>query len=67
MDIPTICIVRDNHIGEVQIKSKSNMLKFERGEFSYAYYDVAGLHCVQWNENNVVTTLSNCLNPYPFR
>ena len=26
MDIPTICAVRDNCIGEVQIKSKSSML-----------------------------------------
>ena len=45
MDIPTICTVRDYCIGEVQIKSKSSMLKLERGEFNYAY-DVVGLHCV---------------------
>ena len=57
MDIPTICTVRDNDIGEVQIKSKSSMSKLERGEFNYAYDDVDGFHCVQWNDNSVVTTL----------
>ena len=64
MDIPTICTVRDNGIGEVQIKSKSSMSKLERGAFSYAYDDVTGFHCVQWNDNSVVTTLSNCISPY---
>ena len=44
MDIPTICIVRDDHIGEVQIKSESSMSKLEWGEFSDAYDDVVGLH-----------------------
>ena len=43
MDIPTICTERDDHIGEVQIKSKSSMSKLEQG---YVYDDVAGLHCV---------------------
>ena len=65
MDIPTICTVRDDHIGEVQIKSKSSMSKLERGEFSDAYDDVVGLHCVWWNDSSVVTTLSNCIGPYP--
>ena len=65
MDITTICTVIDNGIGEVQIKSKSSMSKLERGEFSYAY-DVAGFHCVQWNDNSVATTLSNCISPYRF-
>ena len=57
MDIPTICTVRDDRIGKVQIKSKSSLSKLERGEFSYAYDDVVGLHCVRWNDNSVVTTL----------
>ena len=65
MDIPTICTVRDDHIGEVHIKSKSSMSKHERGEFSYAYEDVVGPHCVQWDDSSVVTTLSNCISPYP--
>ena len=65
MDIPTICTVRDDRIGKVQIKPKSSMSKLERGEFSYAYDDVVGLHCVRWNDNSVVTTLSNCIGPYP--
>ena len=65
MDIPTICTVRDDRIGEVQIKSKSSMWKLERGEFSYAYDDVVGLRCVRWNDNSVVTTLSNCIGLYP--
>ena len=47
MDIPTICTVRDERIGEVQIKSKSSMSKLERGEFSYEYDDAVGLHCVR--------------------
>ena len=63
MDIPTICTVRDDHIGEVQIKSKSSMSKLKRGEFSYAYDDVVGFHCVRWNNNSVVTTLSNSIGP----
>ena len=46
MDIPTTCTVTDDRIGKVQIKSKSSMSKLERGEFSYVYDDVAGLHCV---------------------
>ena len=41
------------------------MSKLERGEFSYAYDDVVGLHCVQWDDSSVVTTLSNCISPYP--
>ena len=64
MDIPTICAVRDDRIEEVEIKSKSSMSKLERGEFSYAYDDVVGLHFVRWNDNSVVTTLSNCIGPY---
>ena len=64
MDIPTICTVRDDRIGQVQIKSKSSMSKLERGEFSYAYDGVVGPHCVRWNDNSVVTTLSNCIEPY---
>ena len=64
MDIPAICTVRDNGIGEVQIKSKSSMSKLERRAFSYAYDDVAGFHCVQWNDNSVVITLSNCISTY---
>ena len=65
MDISTICAVRDDRIGEVQIKSNSSMSKLERGEFSYGYDDVVGLHFVRWNDNSVVTTLSNCIGPYP--
>ena len=65
MDIPTICTVRDDRVGEVQIKSKSSKSKLERGEFTYAYDDVVGVHCVRWNDNSVVTTLSNCIDPYP--
>ena len=65
MDIPTICTVGDDRIGEVQIKSKSSMSKLERGEFSYEYDDVVELHCVRWNDNSVVTTLSNSIGPYP--
>ena len=64
MDISTICAVRDDRIGEVQIKSNSSMSKLERGEFSYGYDDVVGLHFVRWNDNSVVTTLSNCIGPY---
>ena len=40
------------------------MSKLERGEFSYGYDDVVGLHFVRWNDNSVVTTLSNCIGPY---
>ena len=40
------------------------MSKLERGEFIYAYDDVVGPHCVRWNDNSVVTTLSNCIEPY---
>ena len=65
MDIPTICTVRDDRIGNVQLKSKASMPKSERGQFSYAYDDIIGLHCVRWNDNSVVTTLSNCIGPYP--
>ena len=65
MEIPTICTVRYNRIGDTQIKSKYSMSKSERGDFSYAYDDIVGLHCVRWNENSVVTTLSNCIGPYP--
>ena len=41
------------------------MSKFERWEFSYAYDDVVGLHCVRWNDSSAVTTLPNCIGLYP--
>ena len=49
---------------DLTIRVVSN-LKLERGEFSYVYEDVFGLHCVRWNDYSVLTTLSNCIGPYP--
>ena len=49
---------------DLTIRVVSN-LKLERGEFGYVYEDVFGLHCVRWNDYSVLTTLSNCIGPYP--
>ena len=63
MNVPTICTVHVDHIGSAPTTSKTQMERSPHGNYSSAYDDSAGLHCVHWKDNSVVTMLSNCIGP----
>ena len=65
LDITTVCIARVDRLGNAPTLSTKVMMKKERGEFCYSFDKVIGLHLVRWMDNSAVTTLSNCLSPYP--
>ena len=65
MNVPITCTIHGDHIGSAPITSKTQMERSPHGNYSYAYDDSVGLHCVCWKSNNVVTMLLNCIGPYP--
>ena len=67
MGIPTVCTARPDRIGKAPIKSTAALAKCAQGQFSYAFDDSMSLHCVNWMDNKVVTSMSNCTGPFPLQ
>ena len=65
MNIPTVCTVRSDRVGDAMMSSDQQMKKKERGEYEYMYDKNLGLHLVKWNDNSVVNCLSNCIGVHP--
>ena len=69
LDTPTVCTARVGKLPDCWETAPTLytkvMMKKEHGEFCYSFDKVIGLHLVRWMDNSIVTTLSNCLSPYP--
>ena len=65
LEIPTVCTARADRIGNVPLTSVTEMKNMPRGSMSYAFDKMIGLHCVRWIDNSIVTSISNCIGPYP--
>ena len=65
LDIPAVCTARVDRLETAPTLSTKVMMKKERGEFCYSFDKVRGLYFIRWIDNSIITTLSNCLRPYP--
>ena len=64
--IPTICTVRPDRTGPVQLTNAKLFKRKERGSIEHAFDAAFGLHCVRWMDNNVVSVFSNCIGSKPY-
>ena len=64
MGMGTIGTVRCNRLGNCPLKT-TDLKKSERGDMEYTYDSTGRIAVVKWNDNAVVTTVSNFVGDSP--
>ena len=64
MEIPTIATARSDRLGGATLMSTTNLMKKQRGVFSYSFDSAQSIHCVNWLDNGVVNLMSNSIGPH---